>query len=139
MQCTGERSERACRHIYLSPEVITAVFPFLGAKVQDLAVSVLNTLPWNTHYQGSVAMIAIPSYVILLNLIAACNGHAISDSEEIFRRLVDYTCLSEHLTGSKEFVQKCAASLHDNIASFRRDIIELDSLCAPLIIELVCQ
>lgn len=119
-------------------DYIASVFPSLDCSVDNLSVSLLNTSPWDIQFHGSIAMLAVPSYVILLNLIAVCNGHTISNLEEIFKRMVDFMCHSDHIVGSKEFIQKCAASLHENVACFGRDVIELDSLCAPLISELVC-
>ena len=96
----------------------------------------LIALPSTLNFFGLVAMVTIPSYAILLNLFASLGGQDI-DSDQVLGELVDYVHHASHLLGSKEFIQRCALSLHEQVSCFKQNIIELDDLCAPLIKELV--
>lgn len=107
------------------------------SKVSLAELSQRTTLPSNLNnsFTGLVAMVTVPSYAILLNLLSTMNGQV--NSEEVLGNLVDYVRQSSHFSGIREFVPKCAAALNDHIACFRQDVIELDELCAPLITELI--
>ena len=89
-----------------------------------------------SQFNGIVAMVVIPSYTLLLSLWLLTNGYTI-DIAELKTKLLEYIRHCDHITGSREFIQKCAATLHNDVSSFTQQIIELDDLCAPLIKELV--
>lgn len=122
---------------------LIGTFPSLAPHIQSgslddlskISQAELSTLPLNNPFSGLVAMVSVPSYAILLNLLSSLNGHV--NSEEVLGNLVDYVRLSSHFSGILEFVPKCATALSSHIACFRQDIIELDDLCAPLITELI--
>lgn len=115
-------------------------FPLLAPHIQRgdlLASSQLehSTLPSSVEnsFNGLVAMVTIPSYSILLNLLTSTHVN----TEKVLGDLVDYVHLPGHVVGSAEFVERCAAALYDHVACFRQDIVALDDLCAPLIMELI--
>lgn len=81
-------------------------------------------------------MIIVPSYSILLNTLASFMGCTV-DSEKVLESMICYLNANQDST-FQNYIQKCSTSLQDCILAFRKNIIELDDLCAPLIKELVC-
>lgn len=124
---------------------LVGTFPSLGPYINsgsldeisqaELATTTLLPSTLNQSFSGLVSMVTVPSYAILLNLLSTLNGSV--NSEEVLGNLVDYVRLPTHFSGIQEFIPRTAAALSDDIASFRKDIIELDDLCAPLITELI--
>lgn len=107
------------------------------SKISQTELPKLTTLPSTVEgtMKGLVAMVMVPSYAILLNLLCSLTRHV--NSEEVLGDLVTYVRHSSHVPGSKEFVQRCASALYNHVACFQQDIMKLDDLCTPLITELI--
>jgi hypothetical protein len=127
---------------------LMGAFPMLATCIQSVECladiskiprTVLTTLPATLPagmFRGHLAMVMVPSYAILLNLLHGPGGQY-CDTEEVLQHLLQYLNLPDHITGTKEFIERCATAMCNHLETFQQEIMDLDKLCAPLITELI--
>lgn len=119
---------------------LPSLTPFIHAENLDALSSLFETDATRTtevQFYGAIAMVVIPSFALLLNLWYILNNCEAINVEDLLKKLIGYVSLDRHIAESKKFIQKCAATMLEEISCFVQQVIELDDLCAPLISELV--